>query len=143
MVNSALLANLPDGRNAIPSPSEVENLPGLSHLARHFTQIDESWNTALLLGRDCMWAIRQQDYVNNDPLSPVAIKSCLGWSLVGPKSVSRIEKGKPETWCNHIATRKDLEDTTFQQHADVNLPGLSLQEKRMIQSVVPPMSIGK
>ena len=92
-IDYTLLANLPDAKDAVPSPADVKRVPGLSDLAKHFIDMDDSWKTMLLLGRDCMWAIAQEDYTfdpNEDRHGyPIAIKSCLGWSIIGPIQIQR------------------------------------------------------
>merc|ERR1712074_178978 len=71
----------------IPTPEEVSSIPGLSHLAPNFP-IKQEWPTILLLGRDCMKAQPQTQLTWSKDKSQLAVKTPLGWVIMGKPSQS-------------------------------------------------------
>ena len=70
----------------VPTEPEVRSIPELSHLSRDFPPAQETWDTILLIGRDNVWAMEiKKQIFPEQPGQPAAVKTHLGWALMGPK----------------------------------------------------------
>ena len=77
--------NLPRAINEVATPEEVSQISELRHLEDQFPQVDPSWPTLVLLGRDCLWAMQHKQFIPPLENGPMAVHTPLGWALVGPK----------------------------------------------------------
>ena len=74
---------IPDSLDQIPSRKEVEETPGYSDFAQYFPEKQKDWETILLIGRDCMEAMWQEQYYSDENRSQMVAKTPLGWTLIG------------------------------------------------------------
>ena len=52
--------SLPNASNEVALRENVAEIPGLRHLAQEFHEKKDEWPTVILIGRDCVWAQRQE-----------------------------------------------------------------------------------
>ena len=93
-LDSALTQKLPNAIQEIPTNEEVSSIPGLSHLSRKFPT-KKNWPTILLIGRDCMKAQQQSNLTWSEDESQLAVKTPLGWAIMGKpaQSTRPLQKG--------------------------------------------------
>ena len=77
------------------------------HLAQYSANFPpkKQWNTAILLGRDCSWAMRHKTV--NDPEKDENLmmeETPLGWTLTGPKPTVNPQTHRPWQCPMGIAT---------------------------------------
>ena len=75
--------DIPDSWNQVPSRQVVEETPGYSDFAQYFPEKQGDWETILLIGRDCMEAMWQEQYYSDENRSQMVAKTPLGWTLIG------------------------------------------------------------
>ena len=82
--------HIPDALKDVPTPQEVQSIPGLSHLAEKFPTKKE-WPTLMLIGRDCTQAQKHIQYVSSEDNNQLAIQTPLGWTIMAsqPKTHAR------------------------------------------------------
>ena len=90
---------LPRAVDDVPSPEEVAQIEELEHLASQFPQVNPSWPTLMLIGRDCLWAMSPTQYCAPKRGGPMAIQTPLGWTLVGPKPPTKLNRIAGECPC--------------------------------------------
>ena len=86
-LDSALTQKLPNAIQEIPTAEEVSSIPGLSHLSPKFPT-KQNWPTILLIGRDCMKAQQQSNLTWSKDESRLAVKTPLGWAIMGKPAQS-------------------------------------------------------
>ena len=69
---------IPDSLDQIPSRKEVEETPGYSMFAHEFPEKKDEWETILLIGRDCMEAMWQEQFYSDENRSQMVAKTPLG-----------------------------------------------------------------
>ena len=89
---------IPDALNQIPSRKEVEETPGYSDFAQNFPEKRDDWETILLIGRDCIEAMWQEQFYSDENLSQMVVKTPLGWTLIGspPKRETSPKSDRPK-----------------------------------------------
>ena len=75
-------AHIPYSRNHIPSKVEVSKMPHLAAVAPHIPPIQDC-EAGLLIGYNCPRALRPVEIVQGSPEDAFAVKTDLGWSVVG------------------------------------------------------------
>ena len=86
---TTILHQLPNSVDEVPSPDEVALFPGLEQYAVHFPQKDPSWETILVIGRDCMIAQMQEQYTSNRNSQYMVAKTPLWWVAMGSVPTGR------------------------------------------------------
>ena len=74
---------IPDSLDQIPSRKEVEETPGYREFAHNFPEKQDDWETILLIGRDCMEVMWQEQFYSDENRSQMVVKTPLGWTLIG------------------------------------------------------------
>ena len=101
---------IPDSLDQIPSRKEVEETPGFSDFAQYFPEKQNDWETILLIGRDCMEAMWQEQYYSDENRSQMVAKTPLGWTLIGsppekdPPTANRRQPKEKSKEDNHART---------------------------------------
>merc|ERR1712074_23264 len=81
--------------------SEVASVPEFKHVCKNFPVTIENWDTLLLIGRDNVWAMVEWEEITTGKRNfPVATKTALGWSLLGPKVLSSENPPRKSTVSN-------------------------------------------
>ena len=74
----------------IPTSETARSWPHLSHLAQEIPSLQDC-GVHMLIGYDCMRALEPQEVVSGDENRPYAIRTMLGWSIVGSPSDQEIK----------------------------------------------------
>ena len=70
-------------------------IPEFEHLRKDFPLSRETWPTLQLPGRENLWAMELGDHIKSLQSGyPLAVKTRLGWALMGPKVTSQGDKIK-------------------------------------------------
>ena len=80
-----------------PTRSQVARMPGFEHLANEFLQDLTDFKTILLIGRNCISAQLQSQFVSPRNEHQIASKTPLGWCIMGrspPNKSQRIYDSK-------------------------------------------------
>lgn len=87
-----LLTNnaIPNTKNEVASPKDVEAHPHICHLARYFNEIENTAQVTLLLGRNCNFTLPVECFGNQ---APYVYKTNLGYSLIGNACTQATGKG--------------------------------------------------
>ena len=110
---------LPVGKEDVATPSKLKKW---GHLESIFDEINEDDNISvgLLIGENCMKAPEPIDVIPSKNNRPYAIKTRLGWCIVGPVNGTRSRQG---IHCNRIAVKqadtKDVGKHYFQTKTSV------------------------
>ena len=110
---------LPVGKEDVATPSKLKNW---GHLERILDKINEDDNISvgLLMGANCTKALEPIDVIPSKNNGPYAIKTRLGWCIVGPVNGTQSRQG---IHCNRIAVKqadtKDVGKHYFQTKTSV------------------------
>ena len=142
-----------NNRDEIASPKIVAAHSHISHLAKHFNEVDGSANIMLLLGRDCGAAMRTKCHGHK---APYAHHTSLGWALVGqtcipdttPSVMNVMKVNLHEALeiqpCFSQPALKPLNSQNiFEECASDEHKSLSQNEQQFINIVNDNISIGK
>ena len=70
--------NIPGALDEIPDREDVKRMQGLEDLAARFPRKKDSWETLLLLGRNCGEAMGMKQFINRRHGTPMAVHTPLG-----------------------------------------------------------------
>ena len=76
-------AEIPAKRGQIPRPSTVRNWPHLKEVTGHLTPYLKDVEIGLLIGINCARAIKPLEVVPGNGNEPYAVKTALGWGVIG------------------------------------------------------------
>ena len=75
---------IPSRNDQIPTPETARKWPHLKRIEGHIAPYDDKLEVALLIGRDCPRAIKPREVILGNPDDPYAVRTLLGWGIVGP-----------------------------------------------------------
>ena len=100
-------AAIPFLADHIPSPKVADQWSHLRRIKEQIPMVKENVQVGLLIGCNCPKALRPLDViVGDDDDDPYAIKTALGWGIIGPIKSDRPEGEEYITTCNRIITRE-------------------------------------
>ncbi|XP_043205364.1 uncharacterized protein LOC122372337 [Amphibalanus amphitrite] len=113
--------DIPAERHLIPRAETIDKWPHLKTVSEKLPPYFPGAEVGLLVGMNCPRAIKPRDIVQGDDEDPWAVKTDLGWSVVGP-----VQGGyKEDSACRYVSVtveRRELCHFTFRVHAqEVNL----------------------
>jgi hypothetical protein len=134
---------IPDTRSTAASPRTVSGLPHLSQYASNFVEFDPSARVLLLLGRDS-GPLLFSEFFGDFP--PYAVRSPLGWSMVGIVSDDYLPKeacfsiSLEKVDCDHFESHATVpclprKLDVFLSHPDDNDLGLSVADRQFLEIV--------
>ena len=101
--------SIPSRRNQIPRPETANKWPHLQRIENKIPPYQEKLEVGILIGCNCPRAIKPREVITGKADDPYAIRTLLGWGIIGPKTpvqelLSEIENG--ETICHRIVTQE-------------------------------------
>ncbi|XP_047473555.1 uncharacterized protein LOC125028204 [Penaeus chinensis] len=75
--------NIPARHDQIPRPESVEGWPHLQRIANELMPYDRSVEVGLLIGLNCIRAIKPRELIPGKDDEPYARRTLLGWSIIG------------------------------------------------------------
>ena len=96
---------MPASRSHIPSPETTRKWPHLQKLEKEIPEL-QNCTIALLLGTNVYKVLEPDDFIpSGDSNGPFAIRTDLGWSLVGPASKRDTPEDDYDVTCHRILTK--------------------------------------
>ena len=99
--------HIPGKRGQIPRPETARKYDHLEKIAEEIPPCEEQLNIGLLIGNNCVRALKPRSIVPGRPNDPSAIRATLGWGVVGARNHRNHENEIEMTaGCHRIATRE-------------------------------------
>ena len=96
---------IPSKRDEIPRPESAAQWPHLHRIASKIHPYDADLAVGLLIGSNCPSAIKPKEVVPGGNNDPYAIRTALGWGIIGP--ITQDPQGRsPDISCNRIAIKE-------------------------------------
>ena len=105
---------IPSRRNEIPRPESAAKWPHPSHLANKIYPYQEDLQVGLLIGSNCPNAIKPKQVIPGRSSDPYAIRTLLGWGIIGPVTGST-NKEDLDVSC-HIVAVKEIGSEELPSH---------------------------
>ena len=105
---------IPSHREQIPRPETALKYKHLASIADDITPYQENLKVGLLIGNNCVRAIKPRSLVPGKPSEPYAIRTALGWGVIGApggRDNSDDNDTAPHANCHRIATREIANDS--------------------------------
>lgn len=100
-------ANIPGQRGQIPRPETARKYEHLEKIAEEIPTYEEHLSIGLLIGNNCVRALKPRSIVPGKSNDPYAIRTTLGWGVVGARNHGDHDNGIEMTaGCHRIATRE-------------------------------------
>ena len=127
--------NIPARRDQIPRAEMVVNWNHLRPIASQIPEYRDDIDIGLLIGNNCVQAIKPHDVIPGKPQDPYAIKTVFGWGVIGATShLERDERDESDgtsLYCHRVMT-SDV--TTLNA-------GPTFVEKTRVKEVMSPNDI--
>ncbi|XDV22790.1 hypothetical protein PO909_027607 [Leuciscus waleckii] len=94
--------DIPDNRAEIPTPEVAQNHPHLRRIASEIPEMDDSAQILMLLGRDALRVHKVRRQINGPHNAPFAIKTDLGWLIVGGVCLGNSHKPSVLSYKTHV-----------------------------------------
>ena len=99
--------HIPGQRREIPRPETACKYDHLEKIAKEIPPYEEHLNIGLLIGNNCVRALKPRSIVSGRSNDPYAIRTTLGWGVVGARNHRNHENEIEMTaGCHRIATRE-------------------------------------
>ena len=96
---------IPSRRNEIPRPESAAKWPHLSHLANKIYPYQNDLQVGLLIGSNCPNAIKPKQVIPGRSSDPYAIRTLLGWGIIGPVTGSTTTEDS-DVLCHRVAVKE-------------------------------------
>ena len=96
---------IPSKRDEIPRPESAAKWPHLRHLANKIYPYQEDLQVGLLIGSNCPNAIKPKQVIPGRSSDPYAIRTLLGWGIIGPVTGST-NKEDSDVSCHRVAVKE-------------------------------------
>ena len=100
---------IPSRRNQIPRPETASRWPHLQRIQDKIPPYQERLEVGLLIGCNCPRALKPREVITGRADDPYAIRTLLGWGIIGPMTPVRDtldEFEENESTCNKIITQE-------------------------------------
>jgi len=100
---------IPSRRNQIPRPGTANKWPHLQRIQDKIPPYQERVEVGLLIGCNCPRALKPREVITGKADDPYAIRTLLGWGIIGPVTPVKDTKDgveENEVTCNRIITQE-------------------------------------
>ncbi|XP_078347357.1 uncharacterized protein LOC144632559 [Oculina patagonica] len=113
--------SIPSRRDQIPRPETVNRWPHLKKIQDKIPPYDQNVEIGLLIGCNCPKAIKPTEVIRGKSEEPYAVRTLLGWSIVGPVATSDtpLDDHALDSTCNRIIAREVIPGTRDSQFSFV------------------------
>ena len=136
LLNAVYCRNyIPSRRDEIPRPGVAKEWQHLAKLAEEIPQYQENAEIGLLTGSNCPKAIKPQEVIPGKERDPYAMRTLLGWGIIGP--VSKLDKDDVEiyeTSCNRVVVT---------EIASEKKPNIVFVPESRVKEIIDPLLINK
>ena len=100
--------SIPSRRDQIPTPEVADQWPHLQKIRDKIPPYERDAEIGLLIGCNCPKAIKPKEVIHGTSEDPYAVRTLLGWSIVGPvaTSDSSLEDHALNSTCHCILARE-------------------------------------
>ena len=113
---------IPARRDQIPTADMARNWNHLRPIANEIPAYREDLDIGLLIGNNCVQAIKPRDVIPGKPRDPYAVRTVLGWGLIGATNQNHKHRNTDISNCHRIQTRdiasQDFPEFLYEQHED-------------------------
>ena len=115
--------SIPSRRNQIPRPETASEWPHLQRIENKIFAYQEQLEVGILIGCNCPRAIKPREVITGKGDDPYAIRTLLGWGIIGPvtpvkKLLSDAEN--EEITCHRIVTQEIGDTKRFDSKFVIN-----------------------
>ncbi|CAB4044107.1 Hypothetical predicted protein [Paramuricea clavata] len=128
--------NIPARRDQIPRVEMAINWSHLSPIANEIPEYRDDLGIGLLIGNNCVEAIKPRDVIPGKPQDPYAIRTVFGWGLIGvtnPVDHRECQSDGTRIHCHRVTTK----DITTQS------TGSTFVEQTQVKEVLNPHEVLK
>ena len=97
---------IPARRNQIPTPEMASKWSHLEKIKDKIPPIQNNVEVGLLIGCNCPKALKPKEVILGNDSDPYAVKTELGWGIIGPVSPSFLDDQDDVSTCHRIVTRE-------------------------------------
>eukprot|EP00794_Sanderia_malayensis_P015566 gene15566-17143_t len=105
--------SIPARRNQIPTPDIAEKWVHLRKIKEKILERDDSLDIGLLIGCNCPKAIKPKEIIAGKGGDPHAVRTLLGWCIVGPVNATNTRETEDESNCNRIVAYEVGNDSSI------------------------------
>ena len=100
--------SIPSRRDQIPTPEVADKWPHLQKIRDKIPPYEKDAEIGLLIGCNCPKAIKPKEVIHGSSEDPYAVRTLLGWSIVGPvaTSDSSLEDHALNSTCHRTLARE-------------------------------------
>lgn len=105
---------IPSRKDQVPTPEIARRWPHLQRIQDKIERFDETLDIGLLIGCNCPKALKPKEVITGKSDDPYAVRTLLGWCIVGPVSVPAFSDSKTSmssSSCHAIIAREVLPET--------------------------------
>ncbi|KAK3742217.1 hypothetical protein QZH41_000664 [Actinostola sp. cb2023] len=102
---------IPSRRDQVPTPEVANKWPHLQRIKNDIPKLDETLDIGLLIGCNCPKALKPKEVITGKSEDPYAIRTLLGWCIVGPVAGPVNAKQESSGTCNSIMACEVLPET--------------------------------
>ena len=123
---------IPIDQEEMPTPERVKRWKYLESIVKHLPEYDPSIPFALLIGANCPRALEPHQVINSQETGPYAIRSQLGWCVIGTLGISQqsiyktsqhkvnsrlttLDVSTNQVSKHHFVVQRNIEDTSIKQ----------------------------
>ena len=106
--------NIAAEHTQIPHPNKVKRWRHLKCIADQLHPVDENISISMLIGRNCLKAIKPLSILPGDDEDPYAVRTRLGWGIVGQIG-SPTKDGQGTAWTFRTSAR-EVKPADFTEH---------------------------
>ena len=123
---------IPARRDQIPTADIARNWDHLKPIANKIPAYCDDLDIGLFVGNNCVQAIKPRDVIPSNPRDPYAVRTVLGWGLIGATNQSHKHHNANISNCHRIQTR-DI--------ASQNSPELNFISHKLTKEVLNPNAV--
>ena len=98
---------IPSRKDQIPTPAIADKWPHLRKIKDKISPLNEDLDVGLLIGSNCPKAIKPREIVAGRSEDPYAVRTLLGWCIVGPANPSGTPMDEDSlATCNRITAKE-------------------------------------
>ena len=104
---------IPSRKDQIPTPAVAGKWQHLKKIRDKIPPLDENLDVGILIGSNCPKAIKPKEVIAGKSEDPYAVRTLLGWSIVGPASRSETPLDEDGVvTCNRIIAHENTPETS-------------------------------
>ena len=104
---------IPSRKDQIPTPTVADNWQHLKKIRDKIPPLDKNLDVGILIGSNCPKAIKPKEVIAGKGEDPYAVRTLLGWCIVGPASLSETPLDVDGVaMCNRIIAHENTPETS-------------------------------